>query len=246
MAIDLCPAEAIPRTSFSLDFGSSTISPLQQCCPLRSTSFPLNSSIDFEFDVRINSIDQECYSSADELFSNGKILPIRIKKNISPSKQDQQQPTSHKPQPQARNASSKDIEVASKEPNDRNQSSKSFWLFKRSSSLNFVSGYKRRLCPSKLLSRSSSTGSAPKVKPGPVLKDAHGPHVIGNHRHNNHKEKSLPSLQSSTSNQKSPLKKSFTYRSPANAVTINPALNVPLVDIFCLSSVFLSGKDKKK
>ncbi|XP_017974547.1 PREDICTED: uncharacterized protein LOC18602037 [Theobroma cacao] len=246
MTIEFCPAETIPRISFSHDFGSSTISPMQQYCPLRSTSLPLNSSIDFEFDVRINSIDQECYSSADELFSNGKILPIQIKKNISPSKQDQQQPTSHKPQPQARNASSNDIEVATKEPNDQNQSSKSFRQFKRSSSLNFVSGYKRRLCPSKLLSGSSSTGSAPKVKPGPVLKDGHGPHGIGNHRQNNQKEKSLPCLQSSTSNQKSPLKKSFTYGSHGNGVTINPVLNVPLVDIFCLSSVFPSGKDKRK
>ncbi|XWS75482.1 hypothetical protein CRYUN_Cryun01aG0092700 [Craigia yunnanensis] len=239
MAIELCPAKPIPRISFSHDFCSSM---QQYCTPLPSTSFPLNSSIDFEFDVRINNIDQECYySSADELFSNGKILPLQIRKKISPPKQEEQPPP-EKPQLQAGNTTPKDIKVAIKEENDQNQSSKSFWQFKRSSSLNFVSGYKQRLCSSTLLSRSSSAGSAPKVKPGPVLKEGH---VIGNHRQNHQKEKSYPYLQSSRINQKLPLKKSFTYGSHGNAVTINPILNVPLVDVFCPSSVFLTGKDKK-
>ncbi|XWS30725.1 hypothetical protein CRYUN_Cryun23aG0013000 [Craigia yunnanensis] len=237
MAIELCAAETIPRISFSHDFYSS-MQPL-----LESTSLPLKSGIDFQFDVPINNIDQECYFSlADELFSNGKILPVQIRKKISPPKQEER-PAPEKPLPPARNATSKDIKVASKEANDQNQSSKSFWQFKRSSSLNFVGGYKRRLCSSTLLSRSSSTGSAPKVKPGPVLKEGHG---IVNNRQNYQKLKSYPSLHSSTKNQKPPSKKSFTYGSHVNGVTINPILNVPSVDIFCLSSVFLTGKDKKK
>ncbi|XP_022760139.1 uncharacterized protein LOC111306585 [Durio zibethinus] len=228
MAVELCAAQTIPRISFSHDFCSS----MQQCClPLLSASMPLNSSCDFEFDVRINNFDQECYySSADELFSNGKILPLQIKESISPSKQEQKPSLTI---PQATNASSK----------DQNQSSKSFWQFKRSSSLNFISGYKRRFCSSStLLSRSSSTGSAPKVKPGSVLKDGRG---IGNLKQNYPKEKSLPCLQSSTSKHKPPLKKSYTYGSHGNGVTINPILHVPLVDVFCLSSVFLTGKGKK-
>ncbi|XVF31593.1 hypothetical protein REPUB_Repub17cG0004300 [Reevesia pubescens] len=232
MAMELCQAETIPRISFSHDFCSS----MEQNSLLRSTnSLTLNSSIDFNFDVRISDSDQEYYYlSADELFSHGKILPLQIKKEICPSKQEEQPPP-QKTQPQARYCSSK----------DQNQSSKSFWQFKRSSSLN-----KRRLslCPfSTLLSKSSSTGLAPKVKSGPVLKDGH---ANGNHRQkqNYQRQKSLPCLlQSSTSNQKPPnLKKSFTYGSHGNGVTVNPILNVPLVDVFCVSSVFLTGKDKKK
>ncbi|XWS36923.1 hypothetical protein CRYUN_Cryun20dG0126900 [Craigia yunnanensis] len=195
MAVELCPAQTKPRISFSHGFCSSM---QQYCPPLRSTSLLLNSSTEFEFDVPINNIDQVCfYSPADELFSNGKILPLQIKKKFSPPKQEEQ-PPSQKPQPQAGNARSK----------DKNQSSKSFWQFKRSSSLNFVSGYKRRLFTSTLLSRSSSTESAPKVKPGPDLRDGHG---IDNHRQKkNNQKKSLPCLQSSTNNEKPPLKNSFT------------------------------------
>ncbi|XVE72083.1 hypothetical protein DITRI_Ditri11bG0010500 [Diplodiscus trichospermus] len=230
----------------------------QHCRPLPSASMPLNSSIDFEFDVGIENTDQECYySSADELFSNGRILPLQIRKKISPQKQQLQrcppppppqkkkkkqqqlQPPTQKPQTQAGNATPKQIKVASKEANDQNQSCMSFWQFKRSSSLNFVSGYKVRLCPpSTPLSRSSSTWPAPKLKQG---------HVIGNHRQNRLKDEfSYPCLHSSTNNQNPPLKKSFAYGSHGNGVTINPVLNVPSVDVFCLSPIFLTGKDKKQ
>lgn len=213
MAIELCSAETIPRISFSHVFCSS---------------MPLNTSIDFEFDIPINNIDQErYYSSADELFSNGKILPLQIRKEIFPPPKQPQ-----KPQPQSGNATGKNTKVGIKEANDENQSCKSFWQFKRSSSLNFVSGYKRKLFPSTLLSRSSSTGSAPipKVKPG----------------QNYEKEKPYTFLKSSTNNQKPPLKRGFSFGYHGNGVTINPVLNVPLVDVFCFSSVFLTGKDKKK
>ncbi|XVF71621.1 hypothetical protein PTKIN_Ptkin12aG0053600 [Pterospermum kingtungense] len=242
MAIELCSAGTIPS---GVSFSRGLCSSMQQHSPLLpSTSLPSDSSFDFEFDVRINNIDEECYhSSADELFSDGKILPLQVRKlEISPP-----QPPPRKPKPQAANATPKNTKVTTQEADDQNRSSRtSFWQFKRSSSLNFVSGYKRRLFPSTLLSRSSSTGSAPKVKPGgPNVKEGH--HDIGFHRQNYQKEKSYPWLQSSTNNRRPPLKKSSAYYgSHGNGVTINPILHVPLVDVFCFSSVFLTGKDKKK
>ncbi|OMP04735.1 hypothetical protein COLO4_09346 [Corchorus olitorius] len=223
MAVELCPA---PRISFSHGFcSSSPIFPMQQC------SFPFMDSsinVDFEFDIRIDNIDEESYSSAEELFCNGKILPREIKKkitNIPSSKQELTQ--KQKPQPQAKitASSSKDIKKIDEEETNNNQnrsngsSKSSFWRFKRSSSLNFVTGNKKKLCSNSSLSRSSSEGSAPKVK---------------------------PFLQSSTNTQKSNLKKNNTCGYGYPAATINPILNVPLVDFFCVSSVFFNGKNKKK
>ncbi|XVE72081.1 hypothetical protein DITRI_Ditri11bG0010300 [Diplodiscus trichospermus] len=213
MAIEFCAGETIPRVSFSHDFCSSM---QQYYRPLPSASMSLNSSIDFEFDVGIENNDQECYySSADELFSNGKILPLQIRKKISPPKQQLHPPT-------------------------QNPKLKLEMLPQSKSS-----GYKLRLCPpSTSLSRSSSTGSAPKVKPGQFLKQDH---AIGNHRQNHQKDRSsCPCLHSSTNKQNTPFKKNFAYGSHGNGVAINPILNVPSVDVFCLSSIFLTGKDKKK
>ncbi|OMO80217.1 hypothetical protein CCACVL1_13110 [Corchorus capsularis] len=183
---------------------------MQQC----SSPFMDSSNVDFEFDIRIDSIDKESYSSAEELFCNGKILPREMKKKINDipsSKQELIITQKQKPQPQAKitASSSKDIKKMNEEEtnnNNNNQnrsngssSKSSFWRFKRSSSLNnFVTGNKKKLCSNSSLSRSSSEGSVPKVK---------------------------PFLQSSTN---------YTQKSNLKKNTINPILNVPLVDFSCL------------
>ncbi|KAL5581824.1 hypothetical protein UlMin_014266 [Ulmus minor] len=253
MAVELCSEKSpgmvvsTPRISFSYDFIQSDVVPIEQR-PLRSNSSGLNSSIDFDFCVR-ESFELES-STADELFSDGKILPTEIKKKGSsitaapPIQVDQEQT------PQA--AFSKKVgvrddskslkkEQSSKESNegDEKQSSKSFWRFKRSSSCG--TGYGRTLCPLPLLSRSNSTGSADESSPINIKKEGPGS--------KQNTQKSLPtkmsqSHSSSSSYQKPPLKKSFGAYN--NGVSINPVLNVPPTNIFGIGSMFSNGKNKNK
>lgn len=108
------------------------------------------------------------------------------------------------------------------------QQKKSFWKFKRSSSLNCGSGYARSLCPLPPLSRSNSTGSAPSSsvkKPG-LSKEG----LKAN------------SQKSANGHQKPPLRKNgYT-----NGVRVNPVLNVPSANLFGLGSIFSGSKDKTK
>ncbi|XP_059294930.1 uncharacterized protein LOC132048000 [Lycium ferocissimum] len=97
MAIELCSSDesslgimSPARISFDISSqtGSSSV-PVEQY--IRSTS--PSSSIDFDFCVFRESFDLES-SCADELFFDGKILPIEIKRRISsaPSKKTEQPP----------------------------------------------------------------------------------------------------------------------------------------------------------
>lgn len=261
MAIELCSEKSAagsgvsPRISFSYDFCQADVVTAEhvQHHPLRSHSLGLNSNIDFDFCVG-ESFDHES-SSADELFSNGKILPTQIKKKTAPSGLLDQvlmpQPQPPPPPPALpddnkilrKETSTKESKFVSNEADDK-QSSKSFWRFKRSSSCG--NGYGRSLCPLPLLSRSNSTGSAdsaPSVKRSPPLsKDG-----SSSSRHNSHKSSPIKLSQSaaSMSHQKPPLLKKG-HGSYANGVSINPVLNVPSANLFGLGSIFSNGKDKSK
>ncbi|GMP53155.1 hypothetical protein CsSME_00018710 [Camellia sinensis var. sinensis] len=82
MAVELCSENSSPglitspRISFSHDLSQSDIVPIEQCV-LRSNS---SSGIDFNFCIR-DGYDQ-LSSSADELFSDGKILPVQIRQKL--------------------------------------------------------------------------------------------------------------------------------------------------------------------
>ncbi|OAY60420.1 uncharacterized protein LOC110627680 [Manihot esculenta] len=238
MAIELCSDNSAgfsPRISFSHDLCLSDTVPVEQR-PLRSNSV---GSIDFDFCTR-KSFDQES-SPADELFSNGKILPTEIKKKTAPSKLTHglREDTSHKNVKETM----KDMKSTSDELTEEKRISKSFWLFKRSSSLNCVSGYGRSLCPLPLLSRSNSTGSAPtNLKRVPLSRDSHTSYSHKQHKHAVMKHQS--SSSSSNGYQKPPLKKN--YGSYGNGVRVNPVLNVPSGNLFGLGSKFFNGKDKNK
>ncbi|KAM0057708.1 hypothetical protein Hdeb2414_s0005g00161511 [Helianthus debilis subsp. tardiflorus] len=118
-----------PRISFSHDFSQSDTVPVEQL--LRSLS-----SSDFNFCIN----QHPDASMADELFSDGKIIPTQIKQQL------QLQPPPQPPLP----------------PQSPPHQTKSFWGFKRSSSCG--NGYARSLCPIPLLSRSNSTGSSTSTK----------------------------------------------------------------------------------
>ncbi|KAL4582529.1 hypothetical protein LXL04_007080 [Taraxacum kok-saghyz] len=155
MAIDLYTDNSggtttSPRLSFSYDLSQSDTVPVEQL--LRSFS---SASVDFNFCVQGNS-DNHHASMADELFSDGKMLPTQIKpktdivqRTLPPTRPEHQKPRSL-PLPSPEDEESKQ------------QNSKSFWGFKRSSSCG--NGYARSLCPITLLSRSHSTGSSTSSK----------------------------------------------------------------------------------
>ncbi|KAF4382092.1 hypothetical protein F8388_001237 [Cannabis sativa] len=112
-------------------------------------------------------------SSADELFSGGKMIPSEIKKKIVSAPPPKQEIVDQISPPQVdrplvqtpcvREENSKSSKKETNNEGEERQSSKSFWGFKRSSSCG--SGYGRTLCPLPLLSRSNSTGSADESKP---------------------------------------------------------------------------------
>ncbi|XP_058763977.1 uncharacterized protein LOC131637407 [Vicia villosa] len=260
MAIELCSencgvSSVSPRISFSQDFSQTDAIPVEQH-PFRSNSSGLNSSIDFDFCVN-QTLNLES-SSAEELFSDGRILPAEIKKKKLPLKQPlatTQSSPSHPPLNPSnssdsngkslRRESSKETSKESKYMNDEvcekqssSSSSKSFWSFKRSSSCG--SGYGRSLCPLPLLSRSNSTGSTSSVKRNSISKD--GISI----KQNSQKHSSSTRLSNSSgpnSYLKPPLNKSHGSH---GSVRVNPVLNVPSANLFGLGSIFSNNRDKSK
>ncbi|KAG7982228.1 hypothetical protein I3843_04G040700 [Carya illinoinensis] len=240
-----------PRISFSHDFcQSDVLVPAESRYHLRSNSSGLSSSIDFDFCIHRESFGQESYA-ADELFSDGKILPTEIKKKITPMKQtDQFGSCPPLPPPQAmREISKQESAMESKcagrteVDHDQKQSSKFIWRFTRSTS-SCGSGYGRlsfcSLPP--FLSLSKSTGSAASLKRAPLSNDAQ------NSKPNTSSQKhaSIKASQSWASKgyRKPPLKKGHGLYD--NAVRISPViLNVPTAYLFGFGLFFASGKDFK-
>ncbi|KAK8541786.1 hypothetical protein V6N13_137623 [Hibiscus sabdariffa] len=233
MAVELCSDNSgmSPRISFSLDLCHFDEVPVDQR-PLRSSKpSSLNSSIDFDFCVG-ESLEQQQPSSADELFSDGKILPTDIKKNNAPSKQTDHQ-SSPPPLPQLQDVTS--TKESKKEDDQKQSSSKSssFWGFKRSRSFTCGSGYGRSLCPLPLLSRSNSTGSTPNPK-----QPSNNPKQMKHASANYHK----PPLKKTAAAGHGAAYKPYGNN---NGVHANPViLNVPSANLFGLSSIFFNGRAK--
>lgn len=243
MAIEVFPdspsSGISPRISFSHDLPQSDVVPVEQY--IRSTAS--SSSIDFDFCVFRESFDQEYSSSADELFFDGKILPIEIKKRLSappppsPSLPPPPLPP-HPPQKPAKQTTTTGSESEEKQ--------KSFWRFKRSSSLNCGSGYGRTLCPLPLLSRSNSTGSTASGKRSSVSGNQKSNFVKCNSSNSSQKQQQQQAQSSGYSSSRPPLKKNgqFSY---GGGIKFNPVLNVPPANIFGLGSIFSGGgKDRSK
>ncbi|KAF9608495.1 hypothetical protein IFM89_009861 [Coptis chinensis] len=190
----------------------------------RATSFDslLLESNDFDFCIS-ESFEQDS-SCAEELFSDGKILPLEIKKQVLPPKPPTH-PTSNE---NSKKESLKEIMEQSfkteEKPTSSSSSTKSFWRFKRSSSCG--NGYKRSLiCSLPLLSRSNSTGSAPTPKRSSSLKDNHNKHLPKTPSSNGYTKSALSSSSSYpySTPQKPSQKKN--YGSYNNGVRISPLLN---------------------
>ncbi|XP_011021260.1 PREDICTED: uncharacterized protein LOC105123384 isoform X2 [Populus euphratica] len=94
MANELCLDDSCagPRISFSRDFSERGIVPIEQ-------RPPQSSSLNSDFCFHNDTINLES-PLADELFLNGKIVPVEIKKIIPPLTHAQEQPVCPTPQPQ--------------------------------------------------------------------------------------------------------------------------------------------------
>lgn len=239
-----CSSSVSPRISFSHDFSQTDVIPVEQH-PFKSNSSAFNSTIDFNFHVT-QSLELDESSSAEELFSDGRILPTQVKrKNIPPLKQTTQltiaqHPPFHPPS-YSKNPKKESLKDLNDEVCDK-QSSKSFWNFKRSSSCG--SGYGRSLCPLPLLSRSNSTGSnSSGSKRNSISKE--GIHIKQNSQ--KHSSTRLSHSSGSNSYQKPPLNyKSHGSHHGNNCVRVNPVLNVPTGNLFGLGSIFSNNRDKSK
>ncbi|KAI3665549.1 hypothetical protein L6452_44176 [Arctium lappa] len=208
MAIHLCSENSgtgtnttmtgSPRISFSHDLSHSDTLPVEQL--LRSFSSS-SSTIDFNFCVQQNPYHHHA-SMADELFSDGKIIPTQIKQ--------------HPPPPKSPSVNQNQLPPMEEE--QRNSSSKSFWGFKRSSSCG--NGYARGLCPIPLLSRSNSTGSSTStiVKRQSSSKEGSSSITQKHHHHNFQK----PPLR----------KTSYRYGNHASGARVNPVLNLGFGSFF--------------
>ncbi|KAJ7975140.1 Membrane-associated kinase regulator [Quillaja saponaria] len=248
----MCSETSPPRLSFSNYLCEPHIFPIKHNDSRRDTLL-LGSNSDFEFSI-CSSLEHQS-SSADELFSNGVILPIQSihERNVTLTQTHNCQPPLPSLPPRPCSSSiDKMKKERIKEAMDvncgysRNSQSKPFWGFKRSKSLNCDT--KRSLIFSlPLLSRTNSTGSVPNTK---RLTSKNG------HKNNPQKQPSLAKSSSSSLNlypvpQKPPLSKSYGG-SYANGVRISPVLNVPppyiskgTANLFGLGSFLRSGKDKK-
>ncbi|KAK6128497.1 hypothetical protein DH2020_037755 [Rehmannia glutinosa] len=145
----------------------------------------------------------------------------------------------------ARSSQSKSRNASRRRENPNSESEekqKSFWRFKRSSSLNCGSGYGRTLCPLPLLSRrSNSTGSAASSGKRSSSVSNNQKQSFLRHNSSNTSQK-LPQTGYSS---RPPLKKN-SHGSYSNGVRFNPVLHVPSANLFGLGSIFSGGKDRSK
>ncbi|XP_027364790.1 uncharacterized protein LOC113871899 [Abrus precatorius] len=268
MAIEVCSeissAGISPRISFSHDLKNTD----DEIVPVEdrhrgSDLCLLDSSSDFVFCIT-NGLAQQL-SSADELFSNGKIVPTEIKKVSNATHEPHQPPEPARSQPANTRCTEKKrlkefLSAASDEAEneDEKPSSKYFWQFKRSSSLNFDTTRGNGLIRSlQFLSRSNSTGSAPNPKQRELPRETQKQRLQKQSSVSSRRSSSSSSSSSTyyfySSSQKPSLKKNGGSSGAGNGVRISPVLNLPQAYIpkatarfFGFGSLFCNGKIKRK
>ncbi|KAM7275155.1 hypothetical protein ACFE04_017021 [Oxalis oulophora] len=221
-----------PRISFSHDLQVN-----QQPTDHQDHRHKNISNMDSDFDFALGNnnynrffVHQEL-SSADELFSNGRILPGN---QIIKKKKPQENGFPNQPNTQKKRLK----ELLSIDFDDDQKpaaSPKSFWQFKRSNSLNCESTRSKSLIRSLSLFRSNSTGSTPDSK-------------TQKHHHNLQRQQSKK-----FSNQRPPLLNKCRSYNNAGGVRFSPVLNLPTpyisnvtASFFGLGSLFCNNSKNKK
>lgn len=263
MAVDVCSSEisslvSSPRISFSHYLNKTNT------VPIVPSLFDFGFDFDFNFNFCIDNFTN--LSSADEIFSNGKILPVEINKPLTPHKEIQQCKATAACENGSESPKKKKlIEFLRSEfdEEDLKPLPKSFWKYSRSNSLNCESfRSKNILWPLQFLSRSNSTGSSLNPKQTAVSKDhdqkqnlSKQPPVAINSRSLSYSSGHSYPYNSST---KIPVKKNLRSNSNGGGgggVRISPVLNIPyscidkagsVISLFGFGSLFCNGKSKKK
>ncbi|KAK7398905.1 hypothetical protein VNO78_10079 [Psophocarpus tetragonolobus] len=241
----MCSETVPPRLSFSHDVSEL---PKKQVIPPKDAML-LDSNHDFEFSTSL-SLEFES-SSADELFSNGVILPIQMQQKRNTTRKHtlygetpymRLPPLPCTPRVDRINRESiREVHDVNAGYRDKKTHSTSFWGFSRSKSLSCATK-KSLICYSPPLSRSNSTGSAPQPK-----------RVSSTRQHS--AVKPLSSSSSCTLNLY-PIQRSHSGKSYggsyANGLRISPVLNLPTpciskasASFFGLGSFLRVGKAKK-
>ncbi|KAK7310061.1 hypothetical protein RJT34_07279 [Clitoria ternatea] len=217
----------------------------------------LDSSSDFVFCIT-NGVAHKL-SSADELFSNGKIVPTQINRVITnaPQHQPHHQPPSQKKRLKEFLSEAEEEDTEEEKPNS--SYSRYFWQFNRSSSLNCDGATRgKRLLRSSMqfMSRSYSTGSALNARKHAVIPRESA------ERHRLQKQSSVSSISrlssSSLSSSSSSSSAYYFYDwsrklslnkncgPSANGVRVSPVLNLPHRKVtrsfFGFGSLFCNGK----
>lgn len=258
MAIDLCSENSSPgispRISFSHDlknFNDNNNNQHEEHHRVRQSElYLLDSSSDFVFTISNNVLSHEI-SSADELFSNGKIVPMEVKKPKSPiaSSASSSSGVCH-PRSEISEKKKRLVEFLNEE---EKPPTKSFWQFKRSSSLNHeVTRGKSLIKSLHFLSRSKSTGSS--VNPKETQKHSKlqkQSSVSSSRRPSSFSSSSTFYFYSSSCSLHN--KKCGSSSSSGNGVRISPVLNLPqayipkaYVGFFGFGSLFCNGKIRRK
>ena len=214
--------------------------PMQQ--PRGPTS-GLSSGMDFNFCISENFHQEP--SSAEELFFNGKLLPIKIKEKNFTKKQTFHQSIvppllvlhdDHAISVESLNNKdgSEETKISSTTSHKVANEKKGSWRFKQCFRMNLITVCKQALSLLPLLlQRKATTGAThkqgwQKSSLIPPIKPSQSPSLIGY--------------------QKPPLKKCYgPYVSNGNGLGISPILNIDqLGNLFCLSSIIFSRKYKNK
>jgi hypothetical protein len=267
MAIEVCGEISnspgiSPRISFSHDLKNSNGSIPVEDSHLQSDLRLLDSTSDFVFSIT-NGFSQQL-SSADELFSNGKIVPLEIKKVISNGKILPRKKSSSADkfsEPLQKTTVKKRLKEFLSDETDNEEerpssssSSKYFWQFKRSSSLNIdTTGRKSLIRSLQFLSRSNSTGSAPNPKQAELQRERQKQKLQKQSSVSSSRRSSSSSSTSSTYYFYNSSNKSSLKKCSSNGVRISPVLNLPqayipkvTANFFGFGSLFCKGKIKRK
>ncbi|CAL9100649.1 unnamed protein product [Musa textilis] len=225
---------ASPRISFShdVDLPQTDASESTDANRRLDASLPLEVSApsDFDFSLAIDALSHDP-SLADDLFSDGKLLPLPIKNPPSSSRPSAPVAAPPATATRRRNRDSLREVMAGPEANGsgigRASPPTPFWRFRRSSSVGYGSS-RSSLCPFPLL-RSKSSGSSstqrPNAKPG-ITDSGYSSAGIG-------KGSSSPFGELFRKGANEPKTKVYYYSGNSrrsygsNAVRISPILNVP-------------------
>ncbi|KAK4280793.1 hypothetical protein QN277_012368 [Acacia crassicarpa] len=232
--MSMCSETSPPRLSFSNDLPVSPINHHVDLPCRRDTSLMTmmdsNSEFEFEFNNTRNSVHSES-SSADELFSNGIILPIQIQNQPTTKKHTLAGEPSYSRLPPR--PCSSPVEKTKKQ-STKESHSRSFWGFGRSKSMN-CDTKKSLFSSSSSLPRSNSTGTATNPK-GTNSRD-YG---------KNHGGSSPYPVQKSGSG------KGYGGSYYGDGLRVSPVLNIPTpyiskgtANLFNLGSFLRVGKAKK-